>query len=598
MATVTALAQRCEGAHRDKQGWRAKCPVHQGQSDTSLHLWEEQGQLQVHCFAGCHPKDILDWLGVAKQPRREDVYEALYSYHDERGNLLYQVVRKPGKKFVQRRPHPTQPGEWVWDMKGVTRVLYRLPEVLQAVTMQQPIYLVEGEKDVETLRSHGLVATCNVGGAVRQNKAKTWEDSYNATLQNAQVIILPDNDEAGQDHAAVLSSRLRGFVRSLSIVSLPDLPDKGDVTDWLQAGNTIEDLKALAKSTKPTIVAPHLVVTKLADIEPEEITWLWHPYLPLGKLTLLEGDPGQGKTYLMLAVAAAVTKGYNLPDQRGRVAPPHGHAGHVLYLTAEDGLADTIRPRAEKADADLQRLSVVEGWTAGGELEQFSFAQLALLGEVIRDLQIKLVIIDPIQAFLGANVDMHRANEVRPLMAQLGRLASVHHCCILAIRHITKGNGKALYRGLGSIDFTAAARSVLVIAESLEDESKRVLAQAKNSLDAKGASIVFQITDDGFMWCGTSRVSADELLSQQPTKHQHQRSTAKEWLRHTLQNRELAQQTIEEEARANGIGWRTIERAKAELGVIAFKTQGRWYWKLPGSVHEPWDMREDDDDAF
>lgn len=590
MPTVAELAQRCDGAHRDKQGWRAKCPVHDGKSDTSLHLWEEQEQLQVHCFAGCQPRDILDWLGVAKQPRREEVYESLYSYHDERGNLLYQVVRKPGKKFVQRRPHPTKPGEWLWDMKGVTRVMYRLPEVLQAITLQTPIYLVEGEKDVETLRGHGLVATCNVGGA---NK---WEDSYNASLQNAQIIVLPDNDKPGKDHAALVASRLRGIVRSLSIVELPDLPEKGDITDWLQAGSTVEDLKVLAKSTKPTIIAPHLVVTKLADIEPEEISWLWHPYLPLGKLTLLEGDPGQGKTYLMLAVAAAVTKGYHLPDQRGRVASPHGQPGHVLYLTAEDGLADTIRPRAEKAEADLHKLSVVEGWTSGGDLEPFSFAQLSLLGEVIRDLQIKLVIIDPIQAFLGANVDMHRANEVRPLMAQLGRLAALHHCCILCIRHITKGVGKALYRGLGSIDFTAAARSVLVIAESLEDESKRVMAQAKNSLDAKGASIVFQIMDDGFRWCGTSKVSADELLSQQPTKQQHQRSSAKEWLRQTLKNRELAQQTIEEEARANGISWRTIERAKAELGVVAYKTQGRWYWKLPGSVDDAWDIRSDDDD--
>ena len=591
MPTLTDLAQRCEGAHRDKHGWRAKCPVHQGQSDTSLHLWEEQGQLQVHCFAGCHPKDILDWLGVAKQPRRDGVYEALYSYHDERGHLLYQVVRKSGKKFVQRRPHPTKPGEWIWDMKGVTKVLYRLPEVLQAVTMQQPIYLVEGEKDVETLRGQNLVATCNVGGAGK------WEDAYNVSLHNAQVIVLPDNDEPGKKHATLIASRLRGIVRSLSIVSLPDLPDKGDVTDWLQAGNTVETLVQTAKATTPTIIAPHLVVTKLADIEPEEIHWLWHPYLPLGKLTLLEGDPGQGKTYLMLAVAAAVTRGYHLPDQRGRVAPPHGQPGHVLYLTAEDGLADTIRPRAEKADADLALLSVVEGWTAGGDLEPFSFAQLALLGEVIRDLQIKLVIIDPIQAFLGANVDMHRANEVRPLMAQLGRLAALHHCCILCIRHITKGTGKALYRGLGSIDFTAAARSVLVIAESLEDENKRVLAQAKNSLDAKGASIVFQITDDGFMWCGTSRVSADELLSQQPVKQQHQRNTAAAWLKATLRDGEMLADMVRIQGEAQGVSWATIRRAKDALGIISFRKAERWYWKLPETMDDPWDDSEEEENG-
>lgn len=580
MIPVADLAQRCDGAHRDKHGWRAKCPVHQGQSDTSLHLWEEDGHLQVHCFAGCPSQSILDWLGVAKRPRREEVYEALYTYHDARGHLLYQVVRKPGKKFRQRRPHPTQPGAWIWDMQGVTRVLYRLPEVLQAVTMQHPVYIVEGEKDVETLRHAGLVATCNVGGAGK------WEDGYNASLQGAMVIVLPDNDEPGAKHATLIATRLRGIVRSLHTVFLPDLPDKGDVTDWFQAGHTVEELRQHTQQTRATIVAPHLVVTKLSDIAPEEVRWLWHPYVPLGKLTLLEGDPGQGKTYLMLAAAAAITRGYSLPDQRGRVPPPHGQAGNVLYFTAEDGLADTIRPRAEQAGANLDKLLVVEGWTAGGDMEAFTFAQLALLGETIHDLQIQLVIIDPIQAFLGADVDMHRANEVRPLMAQLGRLAALHHCAILAIRHITKGTGKALYRGLGSIDFTAAARSVLVIAESLEDEQKRVLAQAKNSLEAKGASLVFTITADGFQWCGTSKISADELLSGQPQKHQHQRNAAGEWLVQTLRPGEMAVTTLRAEAEANGISFRTLERAKVRLGVVSFQKGDRWYWKLPEFIEE------------
>lgn len=580
MVPVADLAQRCDGAHRDKQGWRARCPVHQGHSDTSLHLWEEGGHLQVHCFAGCAPQTILDWLGVAKRPRREDVYEALYSYHDERGHLLYQVVRKPGKKFSQRRPHPTQPGEWIWDMKGVTRVLYRLPEVLQAVTMHQPLYLVEGEKDVETLRSHGLVATCNLMGAGK------WEDSYNGSLQGAQVIVLPDNDTPGARHADLIATRLRGIVRSLHIVRLPDLPQAGDITDWLHGGHTVEELRRLTLSTTPTLVAPHLVVTQLADIAPEEVRWLWHPYIPLGKFTLLEGDPGLGKTYLMLAVAAAITRGYCLPDQRGRVAEPHGQAGRVLYLTAEDGLADTIRPRAEQAGADLHKLLVVEGWTAGGEMEPFSFAQLALLGEVIRDLHIQLVIIDPIQAFLGADVDMHRSNETRPLLAQLGRIAALHHCAILAIRHMTKGTGKALYRGLGSIDFTAAARSVLIIAESLEDAHKRVLAQSKNSLESTGSSLVFQITPDGFVWCGTSKVSADELLGAQPHKHQHQRNAAAEWLVQALRPGEAEVTILRAEAEANGISFRTLERAKDRLHVLSFRKGERWYWKLPEFVDE------------
>lgn len=587
---IAGIAQRCHGAHQDKDGWRAKCPVHQGQSDTSLHLWEEGDTFHVHCFAGCPAADILRVLDI-NRPRRDPVYEAIYTYHDAQGHSAYQVVRLPGKKFRQRHPDPVNPGQWIWDMKGVTRMLYRLPEVLQAITMKQPVYLVEGEKDVETLRRLGAVATCNVGGA---NK---WDDNYNESLQGADVVILPDNDPPGQQHARLIAARLRGVVRRLTIIHLPNLPDKGDVTDWVQAGNVLADLQTLLGTTRPSIEAPHLILTKLEDVEPEAISWLWEPYIPRNKLTFLEGDPGQGKTYLMLAIAAAITRGYHLPDQEGRVKPPHGDPGQVIYITAEDGIADTLRPRAEKAGADLSKLFVVEGWSSGGQVEPFSFQHLSLLADVIHDMQAQLVILDPIQAFLGGKVDMFRANEVRPFMAQLGRLASVHHCAVMAIRHLTKGTGKAMYRGQGSIDFTAAARSVLVVGESLEDERKRILAQSKNSLAEKGASIVYQITDEGFFWCGTTQVGADELLSAQPQKKEQQIQAVCEWLIDVLKRGAKPATLVYDEADANGIAKRTLERAKATMHILTYKQGPRWYWKLPG-VDRTWEEASDEDLPF
>src|SRR5438132_964888 len=308
--SLATIAQQCEGAHKDKEGWRARCPLHQGHSDTSLHLWEEAGNLRVHCFAGCKPHDILTNLGATKPRSRQPLYDAVYSYRDLNGHVLYQVLRLPGKQFRQRRPDPVNVGRWLWDTKNVALVLYHLPEVKQAVTLHQPIYIVEGEKDVETLRAMGLVATCNRGGAGK------WEDSYTATLEGADVIVLPDNDKPGQEHAALIAARLRGTVRSLAIVLLPELPDKGDVTDWFQAGHRLKELQALTTQTAPLITAPRLVLQRFSDIDPEDVSWLWHPYIPLKKLTMLEGDPGQGKTYLMLALAAAVTQGFSFPDQR------------------------------------------------------------------------------------------------------------------------------------------------------------------------------------------------------------------------------------------------------------------------------------------
>jgi putative DNA primase/helicase len=577
--SASALAQQCDGAHQDKAGWRAKCPIHQGHSDTSLHLWEEAGNLRVHCFAGCKAQDILAALGHQPQARHVEHYDAIYSYRNLDGTVLYQVVRLPGKQFRQRRPDPVHVGRWVWDTKGTPLVLYQLPEVKQAVTLHQPIYLVEGEKDVETLRALGLVATCNRGGAGK------WEDSYTAALGDADVIVLPDNDQPGRDHAALVAARLRGTVRSLAIVTLPDLPERGDVTDWLHKGHTLKDLQALTRQTAPTITRPRLVLRRFSEVEPEEVSWLWHPYIPLKKLTILEGDPGQGKTYLMLALAAAVTQGHSFPDQKGRVPPPHMDWGTVLYMSAEDDMADTLVPRAIAAGANRERLIEVSGWSNGGTVEPFSFAQLALLSEAIGDTKARLVIVDPIQGFIGEKVDTHRTNEVRPIMSQLRNIAEHHRCAILLIRHLTKGIGKALYRGQGSVDFTAAARSVLVVAESLEDESKKVMAQEKSSLAPKGASLVFQIRDDGFHWCGISRVNADELVHQQPIKAQHQLRAAAEWLEGALTDGEQQRESLRVEADANGMAWRTVERAKSVLKIITFKRDEKWFWKLP----EPWD---------
>lgn len=577
--SLTDLAQYCEGAHKDKHGWRAKCPVHQGHSDTSLHLWEEGDTVRVHCFAGCKAQEILTALGATPPRKREPIYEAIYSYRDDSGAVLYQVVRLPGKQFRQRRPDPVHAGKWLWDTKGVRLVLYQLPEVKQAITLRQTIYLVEGEKDVETLRALGLVATCNRGGAGK------WEDSYTATLEGADIIFLPDNDQPGKAHAALVAGRLRGTVRSLVIVALPDLPDHGDVTDWVQAGHTLKELHALATQAPPLITAPRLIMVKFSDIEPEDVSWLWEPYIPLKKLTMLEGDPGQGKTYLMLAIAAAITQGYSLPNQHGRVPPPTMDWGTVLYMSAEDDLADTLVPRAITTGAEPSRILSVKGWSSGGDVEVFSFAHLSLLKEAIGDIKARLVIIDPLQGFIGEKVDVHRTNEVRPIMTQLKNIAEYHRCAILLIRHLNKGVGKALYRGQGSVDFTAAARSVLVVAESLEDDTKKVLAHEKSSLAPKGASLIFQITSEGFRWCGTSPVTADDLVSQQPVKHQHQRRAAMEWLHDSLSDGEQLAQTIIDEAAANNIAEKTLRRAKTDLRVVAFQKERHWYWKLP----EPWD---------
>jgi hypothetical protein len=229
--------------------WQASCPGHDDKKPSlSVHL-TEGGKVLLRCHAGCtteqivaaavgmHVADLFPAAATdpAATPNMRPV--AMYSYKDAAGQLLYEAVRYEPKAFRQRRPDGQ--GGWIWNMQGVTRVLYRWPELLQA-DAAQPVFVVEGEKDVDRLGSIGLTATCNVGGAGK------WRDEYSAVLEDRRVIIIPDDDEAGQKHAEQVAQSLHGQAAEVRILDLPGLPEKGDVSDWLDAGHSQEELLDLA----------------------------------------------------------------------------------------------------------------------------------------------------------------------------------------------------------------------------------------------------------------------------------------------------------------------------------------------------------------
>lgn len=192
----------------------------------------------------------------------------------------------------------------------------------------------------------------------------------------------------------------------------------------------------------------NLKLIKMTDIETQEVHWLWDPYIPFGKITIVQGDPGEGKTHFILAVASALTNGEPLLNSE-RLSPMT-----VIYQTTEDGLADTIKPRLEMMNADCDKVIVIDESTQALSLSDERIEQ------AIKETGAKLLILDPLQAYLGADVDMHRANEIRPIFHALGLVAERTGCAIVIIGHMNKGGGKSGYRGLGSIDITAAARSV------------------------------------------------------------------------------------------------------------------------------------------
>ena len=313
-----------------------------------------------------------------------------------------------------------------------------------------------------------------------------------------------------------------------------------------------------------------LKLISMRDVQAEAVQWLWYPYIPRGKLTIVQGDPGEGKTTFVLAVIAALTRGEALPESEQAL-----EALNVIYQTAEDGLADTIKPRLDAAGADCSRVLVIDE----------SQRELTLcdqrLEQAVQQTKAQLIVLDPIQAYLGDGVDMHRANEVRPVLKRVAAMAERTGCAVILIGHMNKAQGlKAGYRGLGSIDFRAAARSVLVVGRLKDDPTVRVVAQDKNSLAPEGKSIAFLLDGEhGFQWKGACDLSVDDVLSG-GGRLQTKTTQMEEELGRILTGLVSAEEILNR-AKSLGVSERTLMVAKKNLGVISEKRGGQWYWRLP-----------------
>ncbi len=312
-------------------------------------------------------------------------------------------------------------------------------------------------------------------------------------------------------------------------------------------------------------VGTNLKLINMETVEVEQIEWLLYPFIPYGKVTIIQGDPGEGKTTMVLQITAKLTKGEAvLPDsletQNHNIEPVN-----VIYQTAEDGLGDTIKPRLLAAGADCSRVLVID------DSEQPLTMLDYRLEEAIVKTNARMVVLDPIRGFLGADVDMHRANEIRPMMKKISGLAEKYHCAIVLIGHMNKNSGsKSSYRGLGSIDFQAAARSVLIVGRVKNEPEIRVVCHIKSSLAPEGKSIAFRLDKNkGFEWIGEYDISADDLLS--GSNRGQKTSEAKEFLKEILESSAVTQKEIAEEAENQGIKSKTLWNAKLELKIESYK---------------------------
>lgn len=367
-----------------------------------------------------------------------------------------------------------------------------------------------------------------------------------------RVFLCLDSDKAGEDACKRLAGLLPDTVSVTRIQ--PCMKDWNDVLAHraeIPNRNYFKSI-VLKEPSKPETVK----IIRMSDVELTPVEWLWKPYLPFGKLSVLQGNPGEGKTYFAMHLAAACTNGKLLPNME-RMEP-----FNVIYQTAEDGLGDTVKPRLIEAGADLDRVLVIDD----------SEVQLTLSDERIEKAIIennaRLVIIDPIQAYLGADVDMNRANEVRPIFMRLGQVAQRTGCAILLIGHLNKAVGmQSLQRGLGSIDI-AAVRSVMFIGKLKHDPTMRILTHEKSSLAPPGVSLAFSLGDEGgFRWVGEYDITADEMLSGIEPQRETKTQQAKDLICALLaEGKQVLSEDIDKAALERGIPGRTVRDAKRELG--------------------------------
>ena len=369
-----------------------------------------------------------------------------------------------------------------------------------------------------------------------------------------RVFLCLDADKAGED----VCKRLAGLLPdTVSVTRIqPCMKDWNDVLVHRAEIPNRNYFKSIVLKEPPK--KDSVKIIRMSDVELTPVDWLWKPYLPFGKLSVLQGNPGEGKTYFAMHLAAACTNGKLLPNME-RLEP----FNVIIYQTAEDGLGDTVKPRLIEAGADLDRVLVIDD----------SDVQLTLSDERIEKAIIennaKLVIIDPIQAYLGADVDMNRANEVRPIFMRLGQVAQRTGCAILLIGHLNKAAGmQSLQRGLGSIDIAAAVRSVMFIGKLKHDPTMRILTHEKSSLAPPGVSLAFSLGDEGgFRWVGEYDITADEMLSGIEPQRETKTQQAKDLICALLAGgKQALSEDIDKAALERGIPGRTVRDAKRELG--------------------------------
>ena len=403
-------------------------------------------------------------------------------------------------------------------------------------------------------------------------------------------VIVEDTGDAGERNTAALLKVLRPRCERLKVLRMPE--GVKDLREWCIGGATREMVLSAIEGAgvvKPEPVHGDPVTRCMADVEAREVDWLWERRIPKGRLTLLAGVPGCGKSFITIDLAARVSRGRAMPD--GATC----EAGAVLLACAEDDPSDTIRPRLEAAGADLARVTLLEGVFQGRPSQSahpssFTLENVEALDRALRIGNYALVVIDPIGSYLGAKVDAHRENEIRAVLQPVADLARAHDVAVVLVAHTRKA--AAVHADdlvLGSRGFTGLARSVLHCMIHPDDEDRRLLLPGKNNLakPAPGLALTIGGEPAKVLWDDhpVSMTAAEVLARASGGGGDGARAEAEEWLRDELCEGPKPAVEIRARAESDGIAKRTLDRAKSKLGVVStregYASDGRWVWVMP-----------------
>jgi DNA polymerase len=548
--------------------------------------------------------DIRGGNGYASGEREWGRKTAEYVYRDAEGKPYLRIVRTSAKQFPQ---YHRENGRWVIGAPKGAKIPYRLPGLL-AAPPDTPIFVCEGEKDADNVAALGLVATTNSGGAGK------WTADLNKWFAGKQsVYLLEDNDDAGRSHVAKIADMLRDIVPTIKVIAFPELPEKGDVSDWLAMGGTREELLARAKTAKTPPPSNGYTLVRASDVVPRALDWLWLGHLLRGSLELLTGLPGEGKSQIQCSIVASATTGSAWPD--GTNGAPRGN---VIMLTAEDCLDQTLVPRLIAAGAELNRVHILKKIRRDSKDRMFLLGEdLEMLAKIIADVgDVTLVTLDPITAYMGGKLDSHKTTDVRNQLGPLAELAERLDVAFSAITHPAKNAGsRSLDHFIGSQAFIAAARIGHLCVEEVEENEhgkrqptgRRLFTNPKNNPHTKMPTIAYRVVSaDGgtdrntgavisvsrIAWEETINMTADEALAAAAPRKDKDSGGPTVFLQDMLTNGPVPVKTIEERAEARGFSKDQLDRAKKKMGVVAFREggvgkEGRWFWALP--QHAPHD---------